>query len=252
MRKKGIKFVILSCLCLTLVFNFFIINKVALAEDSYSVKYKTIFNANEITDLDKLYNIARSNSFSKNTLINPAKIIETNAANKTKQIVPTYTATQLLKIEKTEDGMVRKSFATTYFADVKSSYLEDQYREQWDGSLSVRAYSTVYYSIISNQGINYYKLSKVTGGWYKADNTVSLSNRQVTISNQGFILGGGISNTILYKYPTSNSFSYLCPSSWPPVAAYTNYFPGCITSVTLTRGGGSWVLQLPNNLPPTL
>lgn len=149
MRIKSMKLFIFSCLCLALVFNFLYFNEVILADEPYSVKYETIFNTSEIRDLDKLYDIAKSSSPSKNTLINPAKIIEINSINKANQIIPTYAATQLLKIEKTKDGMIRKSFAITYFADVKSSYLEDQYKEQWDGSLSVRAYSTVYYSIIS-------------------------------------------------------------------------------------------------------
>lgn len=137
---------------------------------------------------------------------------------------------------------MKKDYATT-------AVIEDQYKETY--SQGVTAYSTVYYSVIENGGIDYYDMSSVSGGWVVPYNA-TISNRDAVLSNLGFEMGGGICQEKSWKYPTSNSYSYSYPSTWPAVAASSRYYPGASSHATITNGGTTSRIELGNNLPATL
>lgn len=203
-----------------------------------------LFEADEITDLDAIIDRAKEEQ-NNSTFIKESGII--TLSNGEQEEIPMLKTTQLLKIEHYSDGIIKKDYATS--AIIEPDYITDQYREKY--SLGVTAYSTIYYSIITQQGIDYYYLSHVTGGWV-ASYSSTVTNREVIISGNGHVSGGGSSNKKLTKYPTSNSFNYSCPSDWPPVAASMYSGPGVTTTATVSNGGSTATLTLINNLPSTI
>ncbi|MED3645609.1 hypothetical protein P4475_02005 [Halalkalibacterium halodurans] len=245
----------LGCLSLFCIFSLFLFNLTATA-----AKEKVIYEAEEITDINELYERARngiSDEPIKNQNLPNWELTEKETEirmNKHMSEIEEYATNQLLSVKKVGDVEV-KEYAATVFADIDLkehsfeendsfvSILGSTNRSKWDDSVSVRAYSTIYFTESTYRGMDYVRLDKVTGGWQRSDTSVSLSNRKVVLGCSGTPVGSQTTT----RNPTTNSFSYTTPSTWKRVTAVQSIV-GVNTTVTLKRGTSSqWTLKLTNN-----
>lgn len=217
----------------------------ALASTVPPAQDKILIEKAEITDTEVLFTRAINNV--SDVQIRPeatAQLINTGSS--TKLDLEVYSTTQLLKEVKKDDGTVVSTCAITVFATLPN--------DKWDVAGGLRAYSTVYYDIVKDQyQMQFYDLYKVTGGWDRYDSTYSLSGREVSVGLVGGGMGGGVTtNQVMYKYPSSNSFTYYTPSSWIPANPLNIGGAGCISYIKIDRFGEKWDLTLNNNLPRIL
>lgn len=120
-----------------------------------------------------------------------------------------------------------------------------KYEEGSDGSYSVKAYSTLYYSSQDYQGNTLYCLTKVTGGYSKITG-VSVSSQSVTYGMSGIAVSGVV-NVSGTKYPTGTAFSYDTGFNKYVTTASSSYI-GCTYTLVIKRGTGSYTFALYNNL----
>lgn len=160
-----------------------------------------------------------------------------------------YSETYVLSTEKqyvsTDNTLSKDSFTTASFNILRNKSIYSSNKgfklaalsdEEWDPSISVKAYLTLTYDKnLSGK----YLLTKVSGGWYKADSSVSISNRYVLMACQDpYAL-----SQRLVKTPTSNTFSYN--------TGFTKYVnsdltPACLqvyTTTKLTHSTSVWYLD---------
>jgi hypothetical protein len=232
----------------------------ALASTTPNAQDKILIEKAEITDTEILFTRA-INNISDIQIIPEATAQLVNTESSTKLDLKIYPTAQLLKEVKKADGTVVSTYAFTVFATLPDEDFDEggELRvystlpdDDWDEGGGLRAYSTVYYDIVEDQyGMEFYDLYRVTGGWDRYDSTYSLSGREVRVGLVGGALGGGVtSGQVMYKYPTTNSFSYNTPSSWKPANPFQIGAAGCTTYIEINRFGEKWDLTLNNNLPP--
>lgn len=214
-------------------------------------KSKTLYHAQEIKDLKVLEKRAKQGiSDDKSDQLN--HVVETSLINSdTGQIEKevTYQTTQKLLTTVSEDGQLTNSYVTTTFSGTPSttdnasptgvvSALGSQSDSYSGASSTVKSYSTIYWDTKGSGTTRQFRLNKATGGWTILDSTFSISNRLARI---------GETNISSTYYPSSNSFTYYSPSSFPwlNANAKTNYL-GCTTEVTIKRGTNSWVQVFKN------
>ena len=105
-----------------------------------------------------------------------------------------------------------------------------------DKTGGVTAYSTIYWTTSTIGGINYYDLTKVTGGWSVLSG-YTLSNKKVVIQQNGYYYGGYTSSQSITKYPSLMTFDYLVPSTWYGIAQGT---VGSNQYTKITRSSSTW------------
>ncbi|KNZ68720.1 hypothetical protein Tfer_2715 [Thermincola ferriacetica] len=220
--RKFISLLLITLLVFSLV-------PVSLAANSQTSK--TIYQAEEITDINELYNRALNGKTDK--------ITYPKAKLKNKEGKPlnvkVYSTTQLLKIEKLKDGKEKKSYVTTTFAvvdeielssekkssnsRVKNRYFLNDYKyvEKWDPSKGVKAYQTVYWTVTSIGDDDYYDMYKVKGGW-TVSSSYSVQNCKVNIGQNGFYNGGYTISQALTKYNVLIIYDYNVPPEWKPIS----------------------------------
>ena len=112
-----------------------------------------------------------------------------------------------------------------------------------DPTLSVRLYSTVYYSTKTEDGREMILLTSTSGGIIYLDTTVYVSYQEAGIGCSPY-LGPNQSTT---KYPTTLSWSYNSPTSWSYVPK-SSAIVGVWYDATIQRyfGGSPWVFTLNN------
>lgn len=246
-KKLGISFVI------SMLIIFSSVNLIFAKENQSpgTEKSKIIYEKSEIKDINKLLERAKNNvsdlNEDQNILQFEASLEENSKSNKEK--IELKATSQLLKQTKKSDGTTISTYTTTIFTQDVSKNIgvlsQGSNRDLWDGSLSVRAYSTYTFDRYEANGYVYHDILSCSGGWQRSDSTVGMSNRIVTYgasgprySNDAFVQQ---SNT---AYPSGNTFSYTAPSSWVPVK--TSFSVGVSTWVTLSKGGSVWTLKLIN------
>lgn len=123
------------------------------------------------------------------------------------------------------------------------------YFEDWDSSGGLKAWTTVYYSTTTISGVEYLKVTKVTGGLSIVDPTYSITSHKVIIGCTGWSASSGYKEQNTTKTPGLSTFSwsYNAPTSWlyinteaPIAVAGANY------QIKIKRGGSSWNFTLPN------
>ena len=121
----------------------------------------------------------------------------------------------------------------------------NKYEEEYDNTLSVKLYTTIYYTRKVESGKDYIKLTRVTGGITDIDSFISVTKQVVTLG----CFSRAVGNQRQTFYPTSSSFSYNAPSTWK----YVEDDPllstaGAYYEVTLKRGSatGSWTYGIKN------
>jgi len=227
-------------IALILTFLFITINSNVMASSgSSSEKPVVVFESNEITDLNDLINNAKQGKTDKEDLPETSTVVINNKP----QEISVLKTTQLLKITKDANGL-KKDYVTNAFVIIPL-WADDQYWEAYGSG--VTAYSTIHYSVTVSEGLEYYDMDSTSGGWI-TDSWITLSNRHIILSNNGFILGGGLCTSTKHYYPANNTFSYSYPSTWPQVTPYDDFFPGMASHVDVTIAGNTEHLALLNHL----
>jgi len=246
-------------LLVSIVLFSFSVFPIGTSAEKIGNKEKVIQRFTEIKDINKLYERAKNGVSDVNREVEKnfvAKVVLQSTDGLENGTVQTYSTSQLLKVSEVNGDKI-ETYATTTFYDISDLYNgnfqtnDSSNKSKYDSSISVRAYSTVYYTTSSIDGEDYTDLTKVSGGWTILDSTVSLSNRKVNFGATGWAKSGvGYVQQTSYNNPTSNSFSYSAPSSWAPISVVsTGRIFGVTTWVTLKRGTNSvWELQLVNNI----
>lgn len=130
------------------------------------------------------------------------------------------------------------------FLNARSS--GSKYEEDCDSTLSVKAYTTIFYDRKTENQREYVRLTKVTGGFDIMDRNVVVESQQLSYG-QGSAFDTPQSAT---KTPTTWSWSYTTPSSW----GYTYYniegsSLNAIYTLNMRHGTSSrWSMQLVNDL----
>lgn len=183
---------------------------------------------------------------SGNNYISPAKLDVSSTDLKTK----TYTTAQVLSTTETDD-ITTQNVAVTSFVTVQPlASSGSQSDSKTDSSISVRAYSTVHYSVKSIKGPDGIKETSASGGWKILDSSASLSGRTVLLGTSGLSTANGFGTVQKVTHdPSGNTWSYDTPSSWVYVLKGNDYETvGATTTVTIHGHGSSWKLQFTNNL----
>jgi len=236
--------------------------------------YRVVEKNKEITDLNILFENAkkRKSDLNEEQLEKLASKAELKANSKKSNSpdpkMETFETAQLLEVREYESGIVEEDYAVTTFVIVDeptttvsaaSSEGGSQYRYKWDSTLGVKAYSTVYYRIVSDpRGSRHWDITSVSGGWQVEESTYILSGMKVVVGQNGWSYWGGtVSGQTITKYPSSRTYSYTVPDSWVPVVASGSFSPtgsgvGTHSTVTIKRDSpyntSSWTLSLTNNL----
>lgn len=135
-------------------------------------------------------------------------------------------------------------------ADIKSfTYSRGsghKYEEDSDSSLSVKAYTTVYYTTSKQDILTYYSITSVQGGVVILDSWVTVPNHKLTIGQ----VGSRCFDQIAYYPLTQSSWSCTPPSTWMAVTDGDGMGTvGCFYELTIKRPNGyTWKLELSNNL----
>ncbi|NQX67996.1 hypothetical protein HQN90_17885 [Paenibacillus alba] len=224
-----------------------------------------IYSANEITDVDILYDKAvqeeKNQSIKKTGGIKG--VLKDEKGNQTD--TKTYHTTQKLKEKKYKDGRVEGEYAVTTFADVTNQDLDRASILASDGSigkdgkddtLGFKAYSTFYYSYTTSGGSEFRKITRVTGGWTRLDGTYTFGKRTINYGSSGIPQGGGLAisqaeyNTIDLP-DISLTFDYTAPTSWKYISRSTTdsswYTVGVNQSIVLKRSSSTWTFSFANN-----
>ncbi|WP_227836461.1 hypothetical protein [Clostridioides sp. ES-S-0001-02] len=215
------------------------------AEVKDSSDMKVTYSEKQITDMNKLYDMAK-NGISDVETSNEKGIITSDKTGESMD-VDAISTTQLLEVKQSKD-VVSKTYVKTIFLDtdtIKNNSLrrDNKTESGWDKTGGVKATATVVYTTNSYGTYNtYIKVSSASGKWTISDGQILISNRKVVLNQSGTRPNGGMGIVQAQnKTPTSNSFSYNFPSSWYPVAReLAGYVCGPGMSCTLKRGGSSW------------
>lgn len=177
-------FILVTVFLLTFVFN--TVGFTAPTQDSS----KIIYQKEIIKNNDVLFDRAVKGLTDKDGDNFIPKAILVNDQTGEENSLETISTTQLAKIEKLSNDTVKKSYVTTSF--VALSYDGSQYKSKYDGSQSVKAYSTIYWDEVNYSGdpITYIDLISVDGGW-TTSNSVSVQNRKVRLGQAGFTYTNG-------------------------------------------------------------
>ncbi|WP_110931587.1 hypothetical protein [Paenibacillus bouchesdurhonensis] len=231
---------------------------ISFAEPKADSGGTVIYQAEEITDLDVLFDRAK-NGISDVTNDSEQALFVVQSPSDNNDNIKQYTTTQKLLAVQNGEELV-ETFSKVSFLVITNDYNSSENgnlirpfgskeEEEWDSGYGLRAYSKVNYTRTLNNNVYAYKLDSVSGGWDKSDSRYILSDRKVVYGISGNAQGSGIgvSRSSGNLYPSGNTFSYTAPSSWP--ALETNLKMGVNTYITIERGTSStWTLHHQNNL----
>lgn len=125
---------------------------------------------------------------------------------------------------------------------ISSTATQNNEREDWDSTASIKAYTTIYFK--ESGSPKTYLITKVTGGFTYYDLDVDVKAQKVIIGCKGPF--PSYTDQKITKYPTGTSFSedtgftkYVLPTRAEIGASYT---------LTIGRNGKTWELKLLNSL----
>lgn len=221
-----------------------------------------------IQDRQILYENAKKGITDVNLKPQSAKL--KNSQTKQEKEIKVLSTTQLAKEIHYSDGQVERKYVTTNFADVtKGDLLEQMDKivpeniipgvkqvesftiqsiargdEKWDSSISVRAYSTIYWSYVGTK----LKLDYVTGGWENQDSSIGIKDRYVILAQTD----AGFLNQWIDGYLSQNNYTWYALSGWQPVQNTGGTTVGSTEEANiyeLINPSSTWGLYLSNNLP---
>jgi hypothetical protein len=216
----------------------------------------TLYEANEIKDLNVLFNKAFNGEtdFKEDKKQFKTQANLTNENDKTKTKVATYTTTQKLKVVE-KNGEKQTDYATTVFAvanvgmSASSSGSSNVYKDTWDNGLGIQAYSTYYYSYTDDgPGAVYKKLTQASGGWVNTlADEYTLGAKTVLLVDSGFVKGGGYLNQeSALLAPTSSTFNY-ATVGWSYIHTENAFAMGVKTHLAFKHRGTPYNLDLDND-----
>lgn len=201
------------------------------AEDS-----KNVILYEEITDFEELYQISQNNDQTKENIQNTEVIISNNnKVDKDSYKVKSYKVKQKLKMEVYDDSTTVTTYSATAIFELIGdggsviNYDKSIYKSGFDGSLGVRAYSTIYYTETVIDSITYVDLVKVVGGWQVYDYQLYVTNHKINIGQSGYLEYGGFVQQFVSMSDISDPFTYLAPSTWQRVSSVVYYAVGITT-----------------------
>lgn len=115
----------------------------------------------------------------------------------------------------------------------------------WDSTGGVKIFSTIYYSESVSYDRTYTHLDKITGGYEKADRSLSVVSQEITYgATQPYLVQTKVENV------TGTSWTIIPPSSWEAIDTSQTLarILGVNSYVTIKRNSGSWTVTLLNNL----
>jgi hypothetical protein len=270
---KIFKFLVLSILLFASVGS-------ASASTFPTVPEQVIYESKEIKDLEKLRERAlkgdtdENNVHFKNNVVLKKETGKGLVKEEKNSSVKMYETTQKLKRVKKRDGTIHESMATTVFVDIPKEAINEedhdeskllgfikpisqlvddifgatkvqaagsQTNSKTNASYTVRSYSTIYWERKTSGGLNYIRLTRVSGGWTLLDSNFTLSNRKVVYGQTPLTK---VDDT---KYPTGNTFNYYTPSTWGWENDGSSVTIGATTYVTMKRGTSSSTQTFTNN-----
>lgn len=221
----------------------------ASASPLQDASYKLLKHNDEIKDQKELIRRA-VNKISDIPFDNPVIKERVVSDDREKSLFVTKYKTAQLLSEKQD--LVSGDLISTYAVTTIAAYDASRTETQWDPQTSsVQAYATIYVSYVYDQnGLKYWKLLDVTGGWGVYASGVSVTNKQVIYGVTGIPVGGGLYQNSITQNPTASTFSYTAPTSWPAVlstgASIGKPYVGTSTSATISAFGSTWTLTLTN------
>ncbi len=228
----------------------------ALAKENNKDIKEVTYYTEEITDLDLLLEMGKNgvtdkvNKGSIKLEKNMNGIISSNLNSSSSTIVTDlgidiehYSTTQKLKIFMNYEGIKVTEYVTTDIILMRSSGGSD-YEYEYDGSYSVKAYSTVYWTENSSGDT---LITRTTGGWNVLDSQVRISNRHVKIGCSGLNPTSLYVTQIMDEFPLS-SFDYITDSNWIHVTISDFSAIGVTTWCNITRGTESWTFEFSHTL----
>ena len=127
---------------------------------------------------------------------------------------------------------------------IPASATDYNYRERWDSTGSIKAYTTIYFQ---TSGLpETYLLTRATGGFSFEDLNVSVTNQELVMGCNGS-LPSPVFNQKIIKNPTGTSFAY--NTGFTQYVLPRNSNIGTTYTLTLVRHGDPWTLQFMNQIP---
>ena len=187
--------------------------------NSSKTKVKEIKKYDEITDLNILFEQAKnnkqefknSNKFRSEATVTPTQK-EFYITEDTPLAAEDFQTSQLLEETTNTDGSKSAKYVITNFAIVQEAStialaLADRYREKWDSTYGVKAYSRIYVNeTYDAAGRGWIALSKVNGGWQVTDNNYTLPSKRVRLNQSGVGVNGAVMKQQDY-YPGGNTIN---------------------------------------------
>ncbi|NEW04644.1 hypothetical protein GK047_01215 [Paenibacillus sp. SYP-B3998] len=212
MKKK-----IAVTLCLT---SMLLISSASLAfaspeqnQNSNQHSKKVLYKADQISNLDSLIERAEKGitdyKSDDSTVESSETTLTSDSGKKGKFKVTKYRTAQLLERALTPDNNIVETFAVTAATESKSN-------EDWDKTISVRVYSTIYVERTSENGRDYWRLTSATGGFANSDPVVAVTNKVVRMGTTGLHGVTPVQQSQTFN-PPFDTFSYTAPSNWTSV-----------------------------------
>ncbi|MFC4768560.1 hypothetical protein [Effusibacillus consociatus] len=220
---------------------------------------EVVFEKEEIKDQKSLFERASKGITDlENSPFSPVGELE-NTKTKLKEKVKTISTTQHVKSEKYPNGEVKDAYVTTSFAIIPKhksqtqnytgsaglEYDQSQSSGQWDESISVYAYSTIYWN---KYNTDYFDLQKVDGGWSIQDSQMGVKDKRVRLAASGYKdYPAGYAEQYKDYYPSGLTYSYFAPSEWVPInSKATPRVFGMIAYCTIFDYTTSWNFTFKN------
>ena len=157
-----------------------------------------------------------------------------------------FTTTQLLEESVLGDNTT-KEYATTAIVDITSADLTKTTSNMDEPTCSYRAYSTIYWTETSINGITYSKLTRASGGWTRLDSQVNLVYGYVLLGEIGTGENGLPVDKELPVEASGNTFNNYV--NWPYIntQGQVPFGLGVNTTGVLVRGSTSWTIEHNNH-----
>ncbi|WP_342538211.1 hypothetical protein MKY15_18610 [Sporosarcina sp. FSL K6-1540] len=233
-------------------------NSVFASSNTGNFEEIVIFEQEEITDIDKIVERAIKgetdvNDFdfevvpsvteitTKDGLKNAIEpsLSKSDSKDINEEDFEVFKTTQKLKETQLSDG----SIVTDYVTNAVVVYDERSSGTKTDGSYTVSGEVSIRWQQM-NDGKIKWKVFSTKGSWTVLDTAFSLSNRKVHYGQVG--LEACIYNDCNeVKSPTSNSYLYHAPTTWPWLSMFTGVASvSSNTSVNVNRGSSTFVFNV--------
>ena len=130
-----------------------------------------------------------------------------------------------------------------------ASRANNNHREKWDSSYSVKAYITCYF--VTKDKDKLWLLTKVTGGYTISDYSVSVTSQALKYGCSGLTSTNGVGTTqVKDQKPQSSKWSYNTGFTKYVVknAGLLSATIGANNKLSLKRGSSKWTFTVTNNL----